>query len=546
MMKYRSLIIIFTIVFISCRHKQEKADLVVHNAKIYTVDAEFSVVQAMAIKDGRIVELGAEREILNKYRADQFIDAKGRYIYPGFIDAHCHFYRLGKEMQQIDLKGTYSFDDVLDRVVNYSKEKEANWIIGNGWDQNDWEVKEFPNRKKLDSLFPETPVVLKRIDNHAVLANSAALKSAGITKTTQIEGGKVLVENDEMTGMLIDNAAKQILKEVPEPLEATQVEMLKAVEAVCFEAGITTVDDAGLNKSIIDLIDEMHKEGELKMQIYAMLSDEEENYEHYLNTGPYQTERLNVRSFKIYADGALGSRGAKLKKPYTDHSSNTGMLMHDSTSLREKAEQIYAAGFQMNSHCIGDEANRLMLGIYGEVLGGMNDMRWRIEHAQVVDPLDFELFNKFSVIPSVQPLAAISDMNWAEERLGEERVKGAYAYQQLKEHTGMIALGTDFPIEVFDPLKTFYAAVVRKNEMGFPKGGYQKENSLSREDAIRGMTAWAAMANFEENEKGSLEIGKSADFVVVNGDLMEVVEERILELRVVKTVVNGELVFDGE
>jgi len=523
---------------------REETDLIIHNAKIYTVDNSFSIAKAMAIKDGIIIEIGAEQEILSKYTAQQVIDAKTRTVFPGFIDPHCHFLGYGQSLQQVNLVGTTSFEEVVERVVIYSKTvAEGAWITGRGWDQNDWEIKEFPNKTDLDRLFPNTPILIRRIDGHAALANQEALNRANITSETKVGGGYIEVENDELTGILLDNAYGLVSTVIPVFSDEMNQNALLDAQKNCFKMGLTTVDDAGLDKNIIDLIQKMHSDGSLKMKIYAMLNPTEENFEHFSSHGQLKTERLNVRSFKFYADGALGSRGACLLQPYSDDTSNTGLLLNEASYFQEKAPQMLEMNFQMNTHCIGDSANRMILDIYGKHLQGPNDKRWRIEHCQVVSKEDFEKFKMFSIIPSVQATHATSDMYWAEDRLGHERVKGAYAYKQLMKQNGFIVNGSDFPIESINPLYGFYAAVARQDAKEQPEGGYQMENSLTRVEALKAMTIWAAMANFEENEKGSLELGKAADFVILEHDIMEVPLNAIQNIKVLKTFINGEEVY---
>jgi predicted amidohydrolase YtcJ len=534
----------------SCKYfniKQEKADLVVHNATIYTMDGENTIGQAMAIKNGKIVEIGAEREIMNKYRADEFIDARLRTIYPGFIDAHCHFLNYGLDLQILELKGTESFDAVLARTVKYAaNNEEKEWIVGRGWDHTAWAEKEYPNKTELDSLFPNKPVLLRRVDGHAALVNQAALQLAGIDKNTVIDGGIIEKSDGKLTGILVDNAVDAVRDLIPKPTKKEKIEALLAAQQKCFEVGLTTVDDAGLSKPDVDIIDELHKSGKLKMRMYVMLTDNQENFDHYLLNGPHKTKRLNVRSFKFYGDGALGSRGACLLRPYADIHDTThyGMLLNDTTYFRKYAQLVYDKGFQMNTHCIGDSANRFILNTYASILKGVNDRRWRIEHAQVVAPSDFELFKNYTVIPSVQSTHATSDMRWAEDRVGPERVRGAYAYKDLLDQNGMIALGTDFPVEGINPMNTFYAATVRKDIEGRPRTGFQMENALTREETLKGMTIWAAMSNFEEKEKGSLEPGKYADFVILDRDILKVAPDKILSAAVYATFINGEKVYE--
>ncbi len=530
----------------ACSYQSEEADLVIHNAKIYAVDEGFNVYKAMAIKDGKILELGAEREILNKYNAKETFNAGAYTIYPGFIDAHCHFYKYGLSLQQVNLVGTGSWEEVLEKCVWHHQQHPTEWITGRGWDQNDWANNAFPDNTELDSLFPNNPVLIRRVDGHAAIANTIALQQAGITTETNIEGGIVEVKNGQLTGLLVDNAVDAVLDIIPEPSQEESIRALMNAQDNCFAVGLTTVDDAGLDKEDIELIDQLHQQNTLKMRVYAMVSDTKENLEHYLGTGPIKTERLNVRSFKFYADGALGSRGACLLEPYADvDSTHYGLMLSEEAHFKQCAQDLFDQGFQMNTHCIGDSANRLMLDIYGSVLGGTNDYRWRIEHAQVIAPNDFEKFAAYTIIPSVQSTHCTSDMYWAGDRVGPERVKGAYAYKKLLQQNGLVALGTDFPVEDIAPLKTFYAAVARKDAKGYPGGGFQKEHALTRQEALKGMTIWAALSNFEEYEKGSLEPGKYADFVMLEKDILEIPEEELLQVKVIATYVNGESVYNA-
>ncbi|MBK7666644.1 MAG: amidohydrolase [Sphingobacteriaceae bacterium] len=533
--------------------KKQEADLIIHNAVIYTVDSAFSIQQAMAIKDGKIIETGSNEQILNSYSAKETKDIQGKTIFPGFIDAHCHFLGYGLGLQQVDLVGTKSFEEVIQKVKEFKVqtdiprqpkadiplEGEIDWVIGRGWDQNDWAVKEYPTKDKFDSLFPNTPLILKRIDGHAVLANSAALKLAGIDSKTKIDGGDLIKDaKGNLTGILIDNAVDLVTSKISAPSKEKLFNALLVAQENCFAVGLTTVDDAGLMKYEIDAIDELQKSGKLKMRIYAMLSDNAPNYKYYLEKGPYKTDKLNVRSFKFYADGALGSRGACLLEHYSDKKEWKGFLLNTKEHFEKYAAIMAEKGFQMNTHCIGDSSDRLILDIYKKNI--KTDSRWRVEHAQVVNKNDFEKFK--DIIPSVQPTHATSDMYWAGERLGKEREKGAYAYKDLLKASGLVALGTDFPVEDISPFKTFYAAVVRKDAKGYPENGYQIENALSKEETIRGMTIWAAYSNFEEKEKGSIEKNKFADFVILDTDLMKCDPNSILSTKVLETYLNGERV----
>ncbi len=537
-------LLLFFFLLSSNASKSQKvtADLLVYNAKIYTVDAQFSVKEAMVIKDGKIIATGRSAQLQKKFAAKTTLDAKGKFIYPGFIDAHAHFLGYGLDLQIVDLTATKSWEEVLERLKAYAINHKEGWLLGRGWDQNDWETKQFPNKEKLDELFPDQPVLLTRVDGHAAIANEKAMK--GIQPGVKLTGGEVETINGKLTGMLIDNAIGLVSSRVPDETKQQKRDALLNAQAKCFAVGLTTIDDCGLQYDDVEMIEALQKSNQLKMRLYVMLSDGSKNYDAIFKRGMIKTDRLNVRSFKVYVDGALGSRGACLIEPYADKPESHGFLLSKIAHFDEVAAKIYQHGFQMCTHAIGDSGNRLMLNTYAKYLKGKNDLRWRIEHAQVVNEKDFNLFGSNSIIPSVQPTHATSDMYWAVDRLGKERVKGAYAYKQLLDQNGWIPLGTDFPVEDISPFKTFYAAAIRKDASGWPATGYQMENALTRQETLRGMTIWAAKANFEEQEKGSLEKDKFADFIILDGDLMQMDAGKILQTQVLKTFVNGEMVYE--
>lgn len=522
----------------------KKVDTIVVNGVIYTVDSSFSTAQAMAIKDGMIVATGTDAEILASYTASEKIDAKGQAVYPGFIDAHAHFVGYGKSLFQVDLFGTTSWEEAVERVkVFAAAHPELAWIEGRGWDQNKWPGKKYPTNALLNTLFPNTPVVLQRVDGHAAIANQKAFDIAGVKPGQTIVGGEVETKNNVLTGVLIDNATDLVYGSIPAVTKQTYTQWLQAAQQNCFAQGLTTITDCGLNMSDINIIDTLQQEGKINMRLFAMLSDNPENLTAYLKRGPYKTDKLFVNGFKVYADGALGSRGACLLHSYEDRKDWTGFLLANISHYDSLASVLAASTFQMCTHAIGDSANRQILNIYNKYLQKGNDRRWRIEHAQVVNPADFNLFGAAAVVPSVQPTHATSDMYWAAERLGNERMKGAYAYKQLLDQNGWIPLGTDFPVEDISPFKTFLASVGRVDAKGFPEGGFQSENALSREQTIRGMTIWAAKASFLEKEVGSLEAGKKADFIILAQDLMQVPVNKILDTKVVATFSGGKKVF---
>lgn len=535
--------LLIVVLFVLGACNNHKVDTIIHNAVIYTVDSAFTTAEAMVIQDGLIVATGTNKEIMESYQADELIDAGGQAIYPGLIDAHAHFVGYGRSLFQVDLFGATTWEETVARVKAFADQyPDIYWIQGRGWDQNRWPGKSFPTNEALNQLFPDKPVVLTRVDGHASIANQKALDLAGIQAGQTIVGGSIEVKNGQLTGVLIDNADNKVYAQIPAPNKATYTQWLQAAEKNCFAQGLTTITDCGLHYTDVEAIDTLQREGKLNMRLYVMLSDDESNYEKFLTKGPYKTDRLYVKGIKVYADGALGSRGACLLSPYSDRKDWSGFLLRNKNHYDSLAAVLSKTDFQMCTHAIGDSANREILNIYNKYLGGKNDKRWRIEHAQVIHPDDFNLFASASVIPSVQPTHGTSDMYWAEERLGPERVKGAYAFKQLLQQNGWIPLGTDFPVEDISPFKTFLAAVVRKDAKGFPEGGFQMENALSREETIRGMTIWAAKASFLEKEVGSLEKGKKADFIILDQDLMKVAPEKILSTKVKATYTGGKKV----
>tara|TARA_B100001059_G_scaffold75532_1_gene73120 strand:- start:697 stop:2334 length:1638 start_codon:yes stop_codon:yes gene_type:complete len=532
---------IFLAVFVnSC---QEKVDLIIHNATVYSLGDISGNVTAFVVDEGKFIDVGGD-ELINNYDARKVLDLQKLPVYPGFIDSHCHFLKLGLSLQQLDLRGTRSFDEVLNRVQDYAKNKELRAILGRGWDQNDWNDKSLPNKSKLDSLFPDIPVALRRIDGHALLVNQKALDMAGINKKTKIKGGTIIKNNGRLTGVLVDSPISMVTSILPKPSMSDKIKALKDAEKIAFENGLTTVSVAGIDKDEIYLIDSLQKTGELNIRVYAMISNNKDNMDHFLSNGPIRTDKLNVRSFKVYADGALGSRGAALKAPYSDLKSHRGEFITPKDSLERLAFMLSTTPFQMNTHAIGDDANRTILEAYNKALIFSNDPRWRIEHAQVIDTADISLFNR-KIIPSVQPTHATSDMYWAEERIGSSRLDGAYAYKKLLDMSGRISLGTDFPVEEVSPLLTFFAAVARQDKNLYPEGGYLSKNKLSRMEALSGMTVWGAYANFEEDQKGSIEVGKVADFIILDRDIILEKESNILKTRIVATLLNGNIVYSN-
>ncbi len=538
----RPLLLIMSLLLLAC-NSRKKINMLVHHAVIYTADKGFTIQEAMAIDDGKIIAVGSNEQLLQRYAATTTIDAKGDFIYPGFIDAHCHFTGYATDMWKCDLTGTRSFEEVIGKIKEYAATATTSWLYGRGWDQNDWPEKKFPTRQQLDALFGERPVFLKRIDGHAALVNLAALRLAGIDATTKVAGGSIELQNGVPTGLLIDNAMDLVEKKIPLITDALAVKYLVQAQDSCFQFGLTGVHDCGVSEHTIQLVDGAQREGKLTMKIFALLSDSVQYYDRWLKKGVYKTPSLHVGGFKLYADGALGSRGACLLQPYSDKKDWYGFLLSDTSHFASVARMLVNSNFQLCTHAIGDSGNRVILKLYAEVLKGKNDKRWRVEHAQVVSDADIAMFQQYTIIPSVQPTHATSDMYWAEERLGSQRIHTAYAYKKLLDENGWIILGTDFPVESINPFKTFYAAVERKDSNGYPAGGFQMTNALTRKEALMGMTAWAARGAFEEDEKGSLEPGKAADFFIADRNLLTCPSADILSTQVQATFVNGKKVF---
>jgi len=533
------------LILISCKAQKEQADLILTNGNVYTVDMEFSTAEAIAIKDHRIIAVGSSREIAKGFIADEVRNLEGTYVYPGWIDAHCHFFGYGMNLNAVDVAGTKSVEEIIEVLKAFREKNPGAWITGRGWDQNDWELMEFPNKKMLDKHFPDTPILLRRIDGHAAWANSLALEMAGVTADSKVGGGTVMLSKGEPNGILVDNAIGLVARIIPPATETDMIKALQQAELNCFSVGLTSVQDAGLSKQVVQLIDSLHQAGSMKIRMNTWLSPSEENFTHFVEKGPYQTDYLSINTIKLFTDGALGSRGARMIEPYSDDPGNLGLYVTPLQVLEKHCRRAYQNNFAVATHCIGDGANRETLKIYADILGGENDRRWRIEHAQIIHPDDFHYFGDFSIIPSVQTTHATSDMYWAADRVGSERLKGAYAFRQLLEENGWLPNGSDFPVEQINPLFGFYAAVVRKDHSGFPEGGFQPENAISREEALRAMTIWAARSGKEEDLKGSIEAGKLADLVVTTTDLMSAPDDELFGIKVQSTYSGGELVYEA-
>ena len=528
----------------SCHDLKKKADLIIYNAKIYSPDSLAKEINCIAVSSGKIIGIGTDSEIRSRYWSPENINASGACLYPGFTDAHSHFTGFALGLRYADLTQAHSFDEVLEILKGYRKTHPEGWIVGRGWDQNNWPQKVFPDNKLLNKLFPDVPIVLTRVDGHAVLASDAAIKASGITFPGK--AGEAKLQNGTFTGIFLESLADKLRNTIPQPSAEELTNLLETATKLCHQAGLTSVTDAGLNKTEVLMLDSLQKVGKITLRIDAWLNPNEENFEYFMKDSAYHTPFLKLGAIKMYADGALGSRGACLLKPYLDDPQNKGILTISPDELSAVCKRAYDHGFQMVTHAIGDSAIRMVLHTYSKFLKPGDDRRWRIEHAQVVNEDDFELFAKFHIVPSIQATHATSDMDWARQRIGYERLTNAYAYNRLLKQNGWLPNGTDFPIEDISPLKTFYASVARKNAFGEPEEGFMMENALSRSDALKSITIWAAKAAFCEKERGSVEVGKVADFTILNTDIMKSTENKILMSKVLYTIVDGKTVYKAK
>ncbi len=530
------------------------ADLIVTNARVYTADDARPLVEAFAVRDGRIAFVGSQREAaVLRGPNTRVVDAGGRTVIPGMVDAHAHFSGLAQTLRSVDLTGTNSLAEVIARVVAKSTSvPKGTWITGRGWDQNDWGVTDFPTHEALTAALPDHPVLLERVDGHAMYANMAAMKVAGVTAASKAPvGGQIIKDaNGNPTGVFVDNASNVLEEKVPAPTAAEYKSALKEAIALMHRWGLTGMHDAGASRTAIDTYEELAKAKELNLRLYVMISDDKTALDHYFAKGPQSAlydGQLWVRAVKLYADGAMGSRGAALLEPYSDDPNNSGLLKSTQEHIRDVAERGLKAGFQINSHAIGDRGNRVVLDAYEQALKTVPsvDHRFRVEHAQILHYDDIPRFAQLGVIPSMQASHQTSDMYWIGKRLGPTRLYGAYAWQSLLQTGVVIPNGSDFPVEQVNPLISFHAAIARQDARDWPAGGWFPEQKMSREEALRSMTIWPAYAGFQETSMGSITAGKFADFVILDTDIMRVPAEMVMKTRVLSTWVGGRAVFEA-
>jgi predicted amidohydrolase YtcJ len=523
------------------------------NLKGYTLNqqGELETFSVFVVENDKIIALGESAEAMS---AENTVDLQGKTVLPGLIDAHGHILGLGANLLEVDLRGSASEQEAAQRVLTFvskykAKNDDENWIIGRGWNQVLWPSKEFPSKASLDKLLPDTPIWLSRVDGHAGWGNSKALALAGIdANTLSPSGGEIIKDaNGQPTGVLIDNAEYLVTRMIPKPSTAQKLEELEAATQHLLSLGITSAHDAGIGEAVRELYIKKAEQKELGVRIYAMLAATDPNIQGMLAKGHYADEQgfLSIRSVKAYGDGALGSRGAALLAPYSDDADNVGLLVTAEEVLPQLFNKVIGANFQLNFHAIGDRANRLALQQFAATFKNYpeNQNRHRIEHAQVVAVEDIPLFKEYGIIPSMQPTHATSDMNMAEDRIGKERLKGAYAWQTFIQQGSRIAFGSDFPVELANPFHGLHAAITRQNAMQEPQSGWVPSEKVSRIQALKGFTVDAAYSGFQEDMIGSLEVGKKADFIVIDRDYFTVDESQIRDTQVLHTFVNGKKVY---
>lgn len=532
----------------------QQAPITVHKAKqIYLCDTAWQTAEALVTQADRVLFTGTYDSARKQYPTAKIKKHRG-YIFPGFIDAHCHFLAHCRGTQELNLWGFTDIKKIRKAVKKFSrKNKNREWIVGRGWDQNTFEGQQFPTWKDLKS-YSSKPVILSRIDGHAIWLNKIALEKLNLNYDTLINGGEILKMPDGTpSGIFVDHAADWIQSFIPKLDEATLVKAIKCEAKKCYRYGLTTLDEAGLDYSELTFYDRLHKSGALKMRIYAMLMATPDNFVHLMARDLPWSWQLHAPAVKIFLDGALGSRGALLKNSYCDRHGHHGLQLMKRSEFSGTLNLLYKLHYQACVHAIGDSANAIVAQEFARYLEPGFDARWRIEHAQIMDPKDRKLIKGLSVIPSIQPTHATTDAPWAFQRLCSDSSQkrglkfyeprtGAYAYKDLLAQNGCVALGTDFPVESMNPFATFYSAVFRKDLNGTLTEPFLPNQALSRKEALWGMTYWAAFANREDSYKGSLEVGKLADFIILNEDLMTVEEAKIKQVKVRKTYIGAERV----
>ena len=533
------LLVLLKFIFSSCSNR---VDLLVHNAKVYTVNENFDIASAFVVKNGKFIEVGGE-DLINKYKPANIVDARGLPIYPGFIDSHCDLFGLGSNKFKVNINRTNSVDQAIRLLKEHQVAYGQKFLHGIGWEKDNWELN-LSSLKKLSESFPDIPVILERTDKKVLIANNKALEIANIDEITRIDGVQTILKNEDLTDALIVNATQLLDKLRPKLSRKEEVEALIKAQEICFENGLTTIDQVGVTKEKILLIDSLQKRDLIKLRIYSMILNDSPSMEYFFKIGGIKNNLLNVNSVEVKLDGFLSEQTVSLKEDYNNLNYKNSKPFINKDSLYALADILIKNSFQMNVRASGDSANEMVLETYNLILSDLLDPRWRIESAQLISEEDISKINS-KIIPSIQPINDIGQIKSAKSKLDAERLKNAFAYKDLLDWSGVLALGSNFTDEVISPLNTFFAAVNRRLNDEKSQEGFQMKNSLSRYEALLGMTRWAAYANFEENEKGSIESGKLADFIFLDRDIMTIDMNEVLRARVVATILNGKIVYSN-
>jgi predicted amidohydrolase YtcJ len=530
----------------------EPADLVVVNARIRTATGRPSRPTAMAIRGGQIVAIGNDAHV-RPFRGPrtEVLDVWGKALFPGFIDSHGHLSNLGERLVNVDLVGTTSYSAVIDSVrARAARTPAGTWVEGRGWDQNDWAEKELPHHRALSDAVPDHPVALRRVDGHALLVNRAALERARITRDTpNPAGGEILRDaSGEATGVLVDGAMALVRRVIPAPTPEERVARLRAAMRECARLGLTMVHDAGIDRATLAAYRTLMDEAPLPIRVHAMAYASSDLLPDVLARGPERGDRFQLAAIKVVLDGALGSRGALLSAPYTDRPSHVGLLTFPLDTLQQVCEMALARGLQMRVHAIGDSANHLALDAYERAFGGRGkpEARWAIEHAQIVQPRDIARFAKLGVVASMQGTHCTSDAPWVDARLGAARGAWCYAWRSMLDARVRVVNGSDFPVESANPMYGIYASLTRRDLNGeLPEAGWHSEQRMNRDEALLSFTRWGAWLASREKDLGTLEVGKRADFVVLDRDILTCRYDQIPATRVLRTVVDGKTVYEA-
>ena len=534
------------------RARQQEASMLLVNGIVYTLNDAQPVAEAVAIDGDRIVGVGSTKEITSTFKSQHAIDLQGKAVYPGFIDSHAHLEGIGAVLMNLDLTGAATIEEITAIVKQEAeRRKEGGWIRGRGWDQNKWRPAKFPTHEPLDAVSGDVPVYLKRVDGHAAWVNKKALELAHIDKSTpDPEGGKIIRDfRGNPTGVFVDKAVDMLDAILPPVSIAERTEAIRRGVQECLKVGLTEVHDMGVDLELLGIYSRLIQSGEFPFRVYAVIDGSGQTWDHYRQAGPDTSGhggRLVVRAIKMYADGALGSRGAALIRPYSDDPGNRGLTLTSKAELSEAASDCLDKGFQLCVHAIGDRANNLVLSVYEDISSrsaAVPGHRFRVEHAQILDPRDIPRFHRLGVLPMMQPTHCTSDMPWAEARLGAERLSGAYAWRSLLDQGSIVPGGSDAPVESPNPLWGVYAAVTRQDHAGRPEGGWHPEQRMTRMEALKSFTIWGAYAGFQEHMKGTIEPGKWADLTVLSEDILKVEAARILDTKVEMTIVAGSVAF---